>query len=1036
MGWLSNLWRSAVTQPTASARRSHRAENYAAAEFLEPRLCLGGMPAPDMSDWSSAPPLLAPDLSPPAEPETYEVAVVTAPSDPPADAAATAQTAGATNQYAAPTSDPQRMIPATGGPSLLSAPRGVTTAASVANALPDEPPAGPVARTSSTDSAARGTSAAFSANNSVGTGGAAAAAAPQISAQGNPTDSAHPNDVMTGSGPPWWQTVAEPVVVHYDFRDTGSFQNQITTDEETRAADALKAWSDATGGKIQFVRDTAAPATDILNIGVGDLGAFGYSSGANGTLGLGGGSVQRTDSGGAQVRGTVWLDAAESWDVNPGDGTPEGTVDLFTAVGHEVGHVLGYSDAAPTATPSIMEAHYGGARSAEAFRAAVAEGNPATALSAGTTAPDGVVMHPLTPGDPQLAGSDVAQLLKRAAAATSSNDAIIAVVDRQGNILGVRAESGALAALPDEQTLVFAIDGAVAEARTGAFFANNNAPLTSRLVQFIAQSTVTQREVESNPNVGLTSPAGERTAAEALASTVYGPGFVAPIGLGGHFPPGIPYVPPVDLFAIEHTNRDSIINAGPDHVKGTPDDVVLPERFNANPAFVPPGQEVSAPESYGFVSGRLVNAQARGIGTLPGGVPLVRNGTVVGGIGVFFPGSDGYATHEQGFVPGIGQTQEQRLNADRALEAEYIAYAAAGGSQTAEDQGIAGAKIRDINGVAPVEGLDLPFGRIDLVGITLPIFGPTAGPLGLEQLLAKGQQLGVGDPNSGADQPLGPDPDHPATQLFYRDGKPVPAGWLVTPHDSTVDPSLTAENVRTMIENGIHGADSTRAAIRLPLGARTKMIYSVTDTSGEVLGLYRMPDATYFSIDVAVAKARNTAYYADPTELQPFDQVVPEKGAAFTNRTFRFLSEPRYPAGIDGTVPPPFSILNQHGINPLTAENVGAPVPAATFDPKLDPASATVLGYDAFFPNTNFQDPDDPLNQNGIVFFPGSTPIYKEGKLIGGLGVSGDGVDQDDVVTFIASQGFFPPDQIVRADETAVRNVRLPYVKFLRNPFG
>ena len=53
------------------------------------------------------------------------------------------------------------------------------------------------------------------------------------------------------------------------------------------------------------------------------------------------------------------------------------------------------------------------------------------------------------------------------------------------------------------------------------------------------------------------------------------------------------------------------------------------------------------------------------------------------------------------------------------------------------------------------------------------------------------------------------------------------------------------------------------------LDARTRMVFAVTDLTGNVLGLFRMPDATVFSIDVAVAKARNVAYYADPTQLQP-----------------------------------------------------------------------------------------------------------------------------------------------------------------------
>src|SRR5207237_2202845 len=104
-------------------------------------------------------------------------------------------------------------------------------------------------------------------------------------------------------------------------------------------------------------------------------------------------------------------------------------------------------------------------------------------------------------------------------------------------------------------------------------------------------------------------------------------------------------------------------------------------------------------------------------------------------------------------------------------------------------------------------------------------------------------------------------------------------------------------------------------AIRLPLGQRYRMVFAVTDTNGEVLGLYRMNDATYFSFDVAVAKARNMAYYADPTAHQPIDQVLAKNNIAFTSRTFRFLAEPRFPSGVEGSRPGPFSILNEASVN-------------------------------------------------------------------------------------------------------------------------
>ncbi len=322
------------------------------------------------------------------------------------------------------------------------------------------------------------------------------------------------------------------------------------------------------------------------------------------------------------------------------------------------------------------------------------------------------------------------------------------------------------------------------------------------------------------------------------------------------------------------------------------------------------------------------------------------------------------------------------------------------------------------------------------MGITLEIIGPQAGDCGgLTTVLDVGMALGEGNQNSGMDMPLNAPGDG-----FHRDGLPVPEGFLVTPHDATDGSGLTAAQVNTMILQGVAAASETRAAIRLPLGQRTKMVLAVTDTNGEVLGLYRMPDATTFSIDVAVSKARNVAYYADAGDLQPIDQVPGiAAGTAFTNRTFRFLSQPRYPSGIDGTPPPEFSQLNDDAIGDLTAENEGAPAPVSAF--------TSVYGHDAFFPMTNFRDPGDagvmaaagpqPLaNQSGIVFFPGSTPIYVGGQLVGGFAVSGDGVDQDDVVSFLGATGFLPDTTIVRADQTFYRDVRLPYQKFLRNPFG
>jgi uncharacterized protein GlcG (DUF336 family) len=638
----------------------------------------------------------------------------------------------------------------------------------------------------------------------------------------------------------------------------------------------------------------------------------------------------------------------------------------------------------------------------------------------------------------ELTQADVQTILQRAAEATASDDAIVAVVDRGGNILGVRVEGNVSPAITsDPVKLTFAIDGALAEARTGAFFANNQAPLTSRTIQDISQSTITQREVQSNPDI--TDP----------NSTLRGPGFVAPVGLKGHFPPRIQFTPQVDLFQIEQTNRDSIISPGPDHIRGTADDIRLRSRFNVNPAFIPPGQGINAPESYGFVSGLLPDAQSRGIGTLPGGIPLVKkdaqgNAGIVGGVGVFFPGTTGFATEENSSLNEDGLFNPAKV--DRSVEAEFVAFFAAGGSSGPQGAGIA-FKGKPLNQIAPaVPAFNIPFGRIDLVGISLDIVGPHGrqGPKNLADYAAQHFLIGKGDPNSGSNYRVVADPALPlavpastplATQAggYLMAGQAVPQGWLVLPHDAEDGSGLTAADVTAIIDRGIAEAHQVRAAIRLPLDRRAAMMLAVTDKSGNVLGLFRMPDTTFFSIDVAVAKARNVAYYANPAELQPIDQVpgVPA-GTAFTNRTFRYLAQPRFPEGIDGYPPGPFSILNDGGTVLDKATLAGPPLPASAFQ--------SVQGFAAFNPQSNFHDPFNVANQNGIVFFPGSAPLYKDingtgvRQLVGGLGISGDGVDQDDDVTFAAAVGYEPPFTVRRADQVKVRGIRLPYQKFNRQP--
>jgi uncharacterized protein GlcG (DUF336 family) len=239
-----------------------------------------------------------------------------------------------------------------------------------------------------------------------------------------------------------------------------------------------------------------------------------------------------------------------------------------------------------------------------------------------------------------------------------------------------------------------------------------------------------------------------------------------------------------------------------------------------------------------------------------------------------------------------------------------------------------------------------------------------------------------------------------------------PEGFLVGPNAGS---ALSSSDVNEIIMNAVLTANETRAVIRLPPDQKTKMTIAVSDLDGTLLGLYRMPDGTIFSTDVAASKARNVVWFTK-TGGGVSDLTGVPAGTAVTNRTISFGSQPLFPPGIDGSGAGPFFPLYLYDTaNPCTQ----------------GPSSS------AFTPNTN--------NMSGIVFFPGSLPLYRNGVLVGGLGVSGDGVDQDDFVTagaVNAACNFGGPCGVpdfqapanIRADQVVIRNVRLPYQKFPRNP--
>jgi uncharacterized protein GlcG (DUF336 family) len=471
--------------------------------------------------------------------------------------------------------------------------------------------------------------------------------------------------------------------------------------------------------------------------------------------------------------------------------------------------------------------------------------------------------RPETAGS-QLAAADVQAIVQNAATSVDA-PIVVAVTDRGGNILGIFRKTGApAAATGDFGATVNTDELAVALARTTSFFSNNQAPLSSRTVRFIS---------------------------------------------GIHFPPDVAFTASAPLYGIENTNRGCPLNVS----------------FLAGHALNPARSIGGSALGLGIVTGKADILDSNPGAVNPGGVPLFRNGELIGGVGV------------AGTSPDV---------------AEFAAFTAAVASGF---------------GAAPASP-----GVVVIDGISLPFVEQTTRPAGSNPGTFTGA-FSVGPLSSAG---------------------AVPSGDLIAIAPGPLG-GLSQAEVQSILDAAVANANQTRAVIRLPLGQPAKFAIAVADLDGSIVGLRRMTDSTVFSVDVAVAKARNVIYF---TGVNPDLPGVPP-GTAVTNRTIGFGAQPLFPSGINGTAVGPFFPLYQYDLaNPCTNGH--------------QPASA---------------------NQNGVVFFPGSLPLYRNGVLVGGLGISGDGVDQDDYVTAKAAAGFEAPDAI-RADQVQINNVRLPYLKFPRNP--
>jgi uncharacterized protein GlcG (DUF336 family) len=408
-----------------------------------------------------------------------------------------------------------------------------------------------------------------------------------------------------------------------------------------------------------------------------------------------------------------------------------------------------------------------------------------------------------------------------------------------------------------------------------------------------------------------------------------------------------------------------------------------------------------------------------GLAADPGGMPLYKNGSLAGGIGVE--------------ADGVYSLDRSPFDIEQPVE-ELIAVAGSRGfeapSGIRSDQILLdGVRLPYSNVEQPPSIPTLPFSALPgvVVSVILPAFtffdGTLRGTADPTFSFASGTAVGL-DVRIAVDQQ--------GNNRFPFRNSLTPGG-------------LAAQEVQTILTQGIQTAYSLRAAIREPQDSFVQVNIFVVDVDGSVLGYLGTPDAPVFGFDVSAQKARAAAFFSGSTagsdlraaglgifvERAQLDGIALDGSIAFSNRGVGFIHRPFFPDGIDGTPPgplstslpewSPFNVGLQLAIvqDALFTILLGGQVPLSpSGQPKC--SASNIMGV-----------------QNGTQIFAGSVPLYKNGQLVGGVGVSGDGIDQDDNVALGASKGFEAPPAI-RSDQVVVRRgdseTRLPFVKLPRNP--
>jgi len=444
----------------------------------------------------------------------------------------------------------------------------------------------------------------------------------------------------------------------------------------------------------------------------------------------------------------------------------------------------------------------------------------------------------------------------------------------------------------------------------------------------------------------------------------------------------------------------------------------------------------------------------------PGGLPLYINGVPVGGVAVEF---DGLYTID----PNVSDT-------DTSPE-EQVATAATNGFQAPDD--------RRANRIS-VGGITLRFADDEnTVPASRPAFSSLPGGLVValpfyDGVLRPGAQLLTNASGIVSTTFQG----QPAEILVNSAGAPTyPPKDSVAP--ATSAGGLTANEVRTVLGQGLALAARSRAQIRRPLGSAVRVNISVVDLRGNVLGIVRSPDAPIFGIDVSLQKARSVALFDQTTAAaslaaapdlgttlgmpgvlgtQPFSQYVADlsaftggqltlaNGIAWGDRSIGNLSRPFFPDGINGNPNGPLSkpFAQWSPFSTGLQLEVSITQLALILCPFVAQIRALVPGHvcpaPPPVPAGTCTAPSLSTIRNGLQIFAGSVPIFRGGTIVGAIGTSGDGIDQDDMVSFL---GLFNAGQAlggaiqnappgIRTDTVAIGGGNLRFVSCPVAPFN